>query len=492
VSRTRRALLVTAVAVAGPPLLAAASASALPQRGARLPTHAPVSTGHIVALGCAAAKPGSAGCAADAVSPQGDAGPAVMAGPTGLTPTQIQSAYALTGDSTAGATVAVVDAYKDPDLAGDLATYRTQFGLPACTQAGGCLTIENEHGKTTSLPAGNPAWGVEQSLDVDAVSAACPSCHIAVVEAATASLANLMIAERTAASIPGVAAISNSYVSPESSAETADDAAYDHPGIAVTASSGDRGYGVNYPAASPDVTAVGGTELARDTATARGWIESAWDGAGSGCSAYEPKPAWQTDGGCANRTVADVSADADPSTGLAVYDTFDKCGTSTACDHKIEEGRAAGLDGWGQIGGTSLSSPLIASVYALGGATSSVNGANLPYADPGGLFDVTGGINGGCGSYLCEGVRGYDGPTGLGTPDGTAAFSPADASSHDLYAAAPDLDGAFTASTRASIPCSDGSSSRSAFSPQSPSVAGRSATGVAPAPGAGGTCSSRP
>jgi subtilase family serine protease len=414
--------VLTVLAAAGTSLCAAASASATPQRTTRLPARVPVSTGHVVALGCAAAAPGAAGCAADAVSPPGDAGPAVMAGPTGLTPAQIQSAYALTGDVTTGATVAVVDAYKDPDLAANLATYRTQFGLPACAQASGCLTIENEHGKATNLPTGNPAWGVEESLDVDAVSAACPSCHIAVVEAASPSLTNLMIAVDTAAAIPGVVAISNSYVSAESSTETSDDSAYDHPGIAVTASSGDHGFGVNYPAASPDVTAVGGTELVQDTATARGWIETTWGGAGSGCSAYEPKPAWQTDGGCANRTVADVSADADPDTGLAVYDTYDKCGTSKACDVKIEEGKSPGLDGWGQIGGTSLSSPLIASVYALAGNTGAVDGANLPYADPGGLFDVTSGRNGSCGSYLCEGVVGYDGPTGLGTPDGTAAF----------------------------------------------------------------------
>jgi subtilase family serine protease len=410
------------LAAAASSLCAAAGASATPQRAARLPARAPVSTGHVVALGCAAATPGAAGCAADAVSPAGDAGPAVMAGPTGLTPAQLQSAYALTGDSTTEGTVAVVDAYKDPDLAANLATYRTQFDLPACTQTNGCLTIENEHGKATHLPTGNPAWGVEESLDVDAVSAACPSCHIAVVEASSPSLANLMIAVDTAAAIPGVVAISNSYVSAESSTETRDDSAYDHPGIAVTASSGDHAYGVNYPAASPDVTAVGGTELAQDTATARGWEESAWYGDGSGCSAYEPKPSWQTDSGCANRTVADVSADADPDTGLAVYDTFDKCGTSQGCDVKIEEGRSPGLDGWGQIGGTSLSSPLIASVYALAGNTGSVDGANLPYADPSGLFDVTSGINGRCGSYLCTGGVGYDGPTGLGTPDGPAAF----------------------------------------------------------------------
>ncbi len=417
-----RARLVVALAAAGSVLGAAASAGATPQRMAHLPTRAPVSSGHVVALGCAVAAPGAAGCAADAVAPSGDAGPAVMAGPTGFTPAEIQSAYALPGTVTTGATVAVVDAYKDPDLAANLAMYRTQFGLPACTQASGCLTIENEHGKATNLPTGNPAWGVEESLDVDAVSAACPSCHIAVVEAVTGSMANLMTAVDTAAAIPGVVAISNSYVSAESSTETSDDQAYDHPGIAITASSGDHGFGVSYPAASPDVTAVGGTELVHDTATVRGWIETTWGGAGSGCSAYEPKPTWQTDGGCANRTVADVSADADPDTGLAVYDTYDKCGTSQACDVRIEEGKSPGLDGWGQIGGTSLSSPLIASVYALAGSTGAVDGANLPYADPGGLFDVTSGRNGNCGSYLCEGVVGYDGPTGLGTPDGTAGF----------------------------------------------------------------------
>jgi subtilase family serine protease len=421
-SLLRRSLAVGLVAVAGPTAFGVATASAVPQRAARLPTHAPVTTGHVVALGCAVAAPGSAGCAAEAVSPLGDSGPAVMAGPTGYTPAQIQSAYALTGDSTPGSTVAIVDADKDPDLASDLATYRTQFGLPACTQANGCLTIENQHGKPTKLPTGNPAWGLEESLDVDAVSATCPSCDIAVVEAASPSMANLMTAVRTAATIPGVVAISNSYVSAESSTESSDDPAYDHPGIAVTASSGDHGFGVNYPAASPGVTAVGGTELVHDTATSRGWIETAWGGSGSGCSAYEPKPAWQTDSGCVNRTVADVSADADPVTGLAVYDTYDKCGTSKACDVKIEEGKSPGLDGWGQIGGTSLSSPLIASVYALAGNTGSVDGANLPYADPAGLFDVTTGLNGSCGSYLCEGVAGYDGPTGLGTPDGTTAF----------------------------------------------------------------------
>jgi len=419
----RRAMMTGLVVVASSCAFGVTIASATPQRASHVPAHAPSATGHVVALGCATAAPGSAGCAAEALSPLGDAGPAVMAGPTGLTPAQIESAYALTGDSTSGSTVAIVDAYKDPDLAADLATYRSEFNLPACTQASGCLTIENQSGKSTKLPSGSPAWGVEESLDVDAVSATCPSCHITVVEANTSSLANLAASVDTAAA-PGVVAVSNSYVAAESSSDLSENASYDHPGIAVTASSGDHGFGVNYPAASPDVTAVGGTELVPDNGTARGWVETAWGGAGSGCSAYEPKPAWQSDTGCAKRTVADVSADADPDTGLAVYDTYDKCGTSTKCDVKIEEGESPGLDGWAQVGGTSLSSPLIASVYALAGNTSSADGANLPYADPPGLFDVTTGRNGtSCGgSYLCTAGPGYDGPTGLGTPDGTAAF----------------------------------------------------------------------
>jgi subtilase family serine protease len=170
------------------------------------------------------------------------------------------------------------------------------------------------------------------------------------------------------------------------------------------------------------VTAVGGTTLSTASNT-RGFTETAWSGAGSGCSAYEPKPTWQHDAGCAKRTVADVAADADPNTGLGVYDTYNTCGSSSFCDYLIELGVVQGLDGWAQVGGTSLSSPIISSVYALAGNTASTNGANQPYAATSGLYDVTSGSNGSCsGSYLCTAGTGYDGPTGLGTPDGTAAF----------------------------------------------------------------------
>jgi subtilase family serine protease len=212
------------VAVASSGAFGVTVASATPQRASHLPARAPSTAGHVVALGCATAAPGSAGCAAEALSPLGDAGPAVMAGPTGLTPAQIESAYALTGDSTSGSTVAIVDAYKDPDLAANLATYRSEFNLPACTQANGCLTIENQSGKSTKLPSGSPAWGVEESLDVDTVSATCPSCHITLVEAKTNSMANLAASVDTAAAAPGVAAISNSYVSAESSSNLSENA----------------------------------------------------------------------------------------------------------------------------------------------------------------------------------------------------------------------------------------------------------------------------
>jgi subtilase family serine protease len=240
--------------------------------------------------------------------------------------------------------------------------------------------------------------------------------------ASSANTSDLAKAENTAAKQAGVAAISNSYGGSEDSSETSTDSAYNHPGVAITVSSGDDGYGVEYPAASQYVTAVGGTTLTQ-SGNARGWTEAAWSGAGSGCSAFEPKPSWQTDAGCANRTVTDGSADADPNSGLGVYDTYNSCGSSSSCDTLIEEGLAQGLDGWAQVGGTSLSSPLIASVYALAGNTASVVDGSFPYSHTSSLFDVTSGSNGSCSpSYLCTAGTGYDGPTGLGTPDGTGAF----------------------------------------------------------------------
>ena len=316
--------------------------------------------------------------------------------PSGYGPASLQNAYAVPATSTT-ATVAIVDAYDDPSAETDLATYRSQYGLAACTTSNGCFRKVSKLG-STSLPAGNTGWAQEISLDLDMVSAICPSCHILLVEADSASLVDLAVAEATAATM-GAVAISNSYGGSEFDGETAFDAAYNLPGIAVTVSSGDSGYGVEYPAASPFVIAVGGTSLTQPNGV---WTETAWSGAGSGCSKYEVKPIWQTDTGCARRTVADVSAVADPNTGVAVYDSY-------------------GQSGWLVFGGTSVASPIVASMYAIAG-----NGAYTAssiYGHTASLRDVTSGSNGTCSpSYLCTAGTGYDGPTGLGTPQGVGAL----------------------------------------------------------------------
>jgi hypothetical protein len=321
-------------------------------------------------------------------------------------PADLASAYALPAPSSgagAGQTVAIVDAYDNPNAASDLAAYRAQYGLPACTASTGCFRKLNQAGATSPMPSADVGWGQEIDLDLEMVSAACPSCHIVLVEANSSTFGNLGTAENTAAGLAN--AISNSYGGSEWSSETAYDAYYNHPGVAITVSSGDNGYGVEYPAASAHVTAVGGTSLSRAGST-RGWTETAWSGAGSGCSGYVTKPAWQTDSGCARRSVADVSADADPNTGVAVYDSYGSSGAN-----------------WYQFGGTSVASPIIASVYALGGATATLNYGSYPYSHRSALFDVVGGTNGSCSpSYLCTAITGYDGPTGLGTPNGTVAF----------------------------------------------------------------------
>jgi hypothetical protein len=324
----------------------------------------------------------------------------------GYFPANLQSAYQLPS-STAGTgeTVAIVDAYNDPNAESDLAAYRSQFGLPACTTANGCFQKVNQTGGST-YPTNNGSWAQEISVDLDMVSAICPNCHILLVEATSASISNLGVAVDEAATL-GANAISNSYGSSEFSGETSFDPHYNHPGIMVTVSSGDSGYGTQYPAASPYVTAVGGTSLTLAPGTLRGWSETAWSGAGSGCSSYESKPSWQKDNGCGNRTIADASAVADPNTGVAVYDSVSVQGSS----------------GWLVFGGTSVASPIIASVYALGGNTTNLAYGSSPYSHTSWLNDMTSGSNGTCGgSYLCTASPGYDGPTGFGTPAGDAAF----------------------------------------------------------------------
>jgi subtilase family serine protease len=345
--------------------------------------------------------------------------PMTVTTPTGLGAADIQSAYKLQGLHSGGRTVAIVDAMDDPNAEADLKVYRSHFGLAACTTANGCFKKINQNGATSPLPAGDYGWAEEISLDLDMVSAACPDCHILLVEATSATIEDLGAAVNRAAATPGVVAISNSYGTTEDSTVTGYDHFYNHAGIAVTASTGDSGYGVGYPASSPTVTAVGGTSLTK-ASNSRGWTETAWSGAGSGCSAVEAKPSFQHDSGCAKRTVADVSAVADPNTGVAVYDTYNSCGTNALCDFLISLGLVQGADGYVQVGGTSASSPIIASVYALAGTGLS---NATPYAHTSALYDVTSGSNGSCGgTYLCTAKAGYDGPTGLGTPNGTGAF----------------------------------------------------------------------
>jgi subtilase family serine protease len=351
--------------------------------------------------------PGDARCHSHVVV-DGQGNPNAAATPAGYGPAQFQGGYGLPSGSTgagAGQTIGIVDAYDDPNIESDLGVYSSQYGLPPCTTANGCFKKVNQTGGT-SYPAKNAGWALEISLDVEIAHAVCPNCKILLVEASSTSLTNLLAAEATAVKL-GATVVSNSWGASESSGETSNDSAFNHPGIPITVSSGDNGYGVEWPAASQYVTAVGGTTL---TLSGNSYVsETVWSGAGSGCSAYEPKPSWQKDTGCAKRTVADVAADADPNTGAAVYDSV----------------RYNGQSGWFQVGGTSLASPLIAAVYALAGNGTSVVFGSNPYSFAGSsnLHDVTSGSNGSCGgSYLCTGTSGYDGPTGVGTPNGTGAF----------------------------------------------------------------------
>ncbi|WP_433894425.1 carboxypeptidase regulatory-like domain-containing protein [Streptomyces sp. CA-111067] len=367
---------------------------------------------------CGAAKPGEFSCFAlrRTDTPAKTGLQPHAATPDGFGPGDLQSAYSLPADGGAGQTVAIVDAYDDPSAEADLALYRQQFGLPECTAASGCFQKVDQRGGT-DYPDPDPDWSGEISLDVDMVSAAAPNAHILLVEADSANFEDLGAAVDEAVAL-GAKYVSNSYGTAydstpgsgeDPSEATSMDPYYNHPGVAVVASSGDDGYGVSYPAVSPYVTSVGGTALARDTGSDRGWSESVWNnsfgGPGSGCSVYEPKPAFQTDTTCDKRAITDVSAVADPLTGVAVYQTY-------------------GGNGWSVYGGTSASSPLIAGVYASAGTpTAGTYPNSYPYAQKSAFNDVTTGNNGTCTpAALCTAGPGYDGPTGLGTPNGLAAF----------------------------------------------------------------------
>lgn len=319
--------------------------------------------------------------------------------PGGLGPSELAAAYKLNTSLNPGATIAIVDAFNYPNAESDLAKYRSTYGLPPCTTASGCLRIVNQNGQAAPLPANAPAnddWTVEAALDLDLASAACPHCKLILVEAQDDQSDGLYIGNNGAASL-GATVISNSWGGAESNPGSME-SYFAHPGIGIFVASGDAGYtgsSPDYPSTSAHVTAVGGTSLVK-ASNARGWTEGAWSSGGSSCSGAIAKPSYQTSSACSHRMTADVSAVGDPNTGLAVYNN----------------------GSWQVVGGTSAASPFVAGVYALYG-----HGGEAPgwaYSNASKFFDVTTGSNGSCGNILCNAGAGWDGPTGIGTPNGSA------------------------------------------------------------------------
>jgi hypothetical protein len=438
--------------------------------------------------------------------------PTAEQGCFGLRPQDLHSAYLLPTNATGTQTIALVDVYNDLSAEADLEKYDTEFGLPKCTVANGCFKKLNQNGEAANLPfpqtgtslsseealcnsseAGHEAacdlveealgWDLEISLDIETAHATCQNCHIALIEASSSSYASLEAAERAAERLPADE-VSNSWGGPECEEAlrcVEDSSAFNDPDAVITASAGDDGYldwlatpetpYANFPASSPYVVAVGGTRL--DLGSHGEWLgESVWnDGGenkgvkdghgagGGGCSVQFAAPAWQQSVsdwsrvGCgARRAVADIAADADPYTGLAVYDSNPECETEYEEENAKKE-VVVQTTNWCTIGGTSLASPLIASVFALAGGAQGVeyparslyeNAAKSPTS----LHDVKEGSNGRCrtpfdagtaspsctateeaqtscsSELICLASSGYDGPTGVGTPNGIAAFQP--------------------------------------------------------------------
>jgi len=413
-------------------------------------------------------------------SPAGRAAPAAGEGEEPLTPGQLADAYEYNPSSGgSGQVVAIVDAYQDPQIEADLAAYDAHYGLASCTEGDGCLEKVGQSG-TASLPARDSSgWSVETSLDVETVHSVCAKCKILLVDADSESFTNLAAAEDTAVRL-GATVVSNSYSGPEEGMDSAQQAAYDHPGVVIAAATGDDGYydwdfyneGASSaeipaepgaPASLPDVVSVGGTSLVLDGEGKRSsevvWnndgpgdefglsAEIAAGAGGGGCSTLFSAPLWQQDApgfsasGCGSKRLsADVAADANPDTGVEVYDSYD-CGAS--CE---EFGIGRGTT-WITVGGTSLATPLIGAMWALAGGSDGMDDPALTlyghlklHTD---LYDVTAGGNGYCdgekaaacgkppasfgevdcdGSTACNAARGFDGPTGVGTPRSLGLF----------------------------------------------------------------------
>jgi hypothetical protein len=337
--------------------------------------------------------------------------PHAAAPPAGsLGPKELRAAYKLPSSGGQGRLVAIVDAFDAPNAEADMNVYRQYYGIPPCTTANGCFRKLNQDGQPGPYPPGDRGWEGEIMVDLDMVSATCPDCTIVLIEARSQNGVDLGPCVAKAHEL-GAISVNNSYGGPESDPDSvASFNFYTQPGMLVVASSGDDGYlktvndqmaivpEVAFPAASPAVLSVGGTSLRPSTST-RGWAETAWSGAGSGCSKSQAKPPWQKDPGCMKRFVADISAVGDPATGVAMYDR----------------------GSWIAIGGTSVSAPIIAGIAGLFNITE----PSWPYSNTDKFFDVTSGTNdppapGRCGTYQCIAGPGVDGPTGIGTPNATA------------------------------------------------------------------------
>jgi hypothetical protein len=330
-----------------------------------------------------------------------------VAPPAGsLGATDLQSAYKL-DPMAKGLTIGITDAFAYPNAESDMNKYRSNYGLPACTVASGCLTIVNQDGNTTPMPPAAPAgddWSGETALDLDMASAACPLCKIVLVLTNSDMDDGLMIAQETAAKL-GAAVISNSWGGPEDGMELSKYEAYfkTSTGAAIFVATGDAGYdnqkstdqtqvGPDYPSTSQYAIGVGGTTLAKSTTAARGWTENGWSSGGSSCSKSIPKPSYQTDPACAFRMASDVSGAA--SNILTIHN-----GSSVP------------------VAGTSCASPLVAGIFAATGH--GYTNAAFVYKNPTAFNDITSGTNGTCGNILCNAGTGWDGPTGLGTPIGS-------------------------------------------------------------------------
>jgi len=508
-NRIRKPAAPLVVALAAALLLPCSIAAASPRRA--LPFALTHQSHYTAVPVCAVPRPDHGACQSLRVVRRGSARPAFgvrrpapAAEPSpseiGYTPEDLHIAYSLPNPPEAGQTIAIVDAYNDPTAEQDLKAFDKAFELPECTEETGCFTQTNEHGETgqANLPFPKTTeeleaafeseerfkeaeeaegWGLEISLDIETAHAICQSCKIALVEANDSSFESLLTAEQAAATTLKASEVSNSWGGAECQLgmgciSEAEAAPFEHPGTVITASAGDDGFlnwqrgerYADYPASLPHVVAVGGTRLTIEAGTASYLGEAVWNGSGAGgggCSVGFAAPSWQQavagwgEVGCVNkRAVSDVSADADPFTGVAVYYS-----RTESCFTQYGAGALEFVPNWCQIGGTSLASPLIASVYALAGGA---HGVSYPAAtlyenlaaQPSGLHDVTVGSNGECtkkpsfdektglstcsaseegeqctGHFACLARPGYDGATGVGTPNGILAFLPGEGSS---------------------------------------------------------------